>query len=707
MGAAPFPPARGSRPLLSVRFSLAVAFMAGLVSVAPRAQGASPDVVTRYLRLVRESEAGRVPLAPELAAVPGARAAAVLRSELAGARSKALHLALLEGLGTHGRPELAAAVAEVLRPSNPDADLAKAVGAALLAMGDDGVAPLQELIVTFATGRSNHKDRSGTQNHLIAALGEMTSPKARTVAAALATKGHVNDRLRVLTTLAKADGEHGVRQARLAALSASSAPLVLQGLRQLAAHDDPDLVASVHTVAGRATGALETPLQAGIAVVAAEKLRPELYSVFFSAAAATDPTLARSLQRYAAKLRADLELGRFVLGRASSLKSAGDRTLAARLVGAVPGGEATSFLLELAQAKEPLIADTAIVELGARRDPEAIPGLRRLLRSPGADRRCGAMLALHMILRAEPAWRTEVRASVADPELQVLSIDLLADLEDAEFLASAQGLFGAPDWRVRAAAYDFCRRVRAASSIPLLVERLTRESDRMRQDVVDALVALTGHDLSNDRQWQGFWQENAATFVLPARGATSARKRTADAAASTRTYYSLPVVSKAAMFVVDRSGSMAAPIGTGGSTRLEEAKRQLVRVLGSTPAGYLVGVIVFDTAVTPLQDKLVELDERTRKDLTERVKALRIGGATNVHDGLAAAFADPNVDTIYLLTDGAPSAGPITDPGELRAEVARWNRTRRIRIHTIAVGTDSQLMKWLAADSGGQSVSVR
>ena len=86
--------------------------------------------------------------------------------------------------------------------------------------------------------------------------------------------------------------------------------------------------------------------------------------------------------------------------------------------------------------------------------------------------------------------------------------------------------------------------------------------------------------------------------------------------------------------------------------------------------------------------------------------ALRPGGGTNIHDALELAFEDERVDTIYLLSDGAPSTGPIVQADELRDEVARWNSVRGVVIHCIAVGQDHRLLKGLAEDSGGKYVRV-
>jgi hypothetical protein len=49
----------------------------------------------------------------------------------------------------------------------------------------------------------------------------------------------------------------------------------------------------------------------------------------------------------------------------------------------------------------------------------------------------------------------------------------------------------------------------------------------------------------------------------------------------------------------------------------------------------------------------------------------------------------------------------IEDPVEIADQVAVWNSSRRIRIHGIAVGNDSALIKSLADDSGGTYVYVR
>ena len=59
---------------------------------------------------------------------------------------------------------------------------------------------------------------------------------------------------------------------------------------------------------------------------------------------------------------------------------------------------------------------------------------------------------------------------------------------------------------------------------------------------------------------------------------------------------------------------------------------------------------------------------------------------------------------MFLLSDGAPGAGKYTAPADITRAVRRVNQVRRVAIHCVSVGTDSQLLKDLAAENGGRYV---
>ena len=75
---------------------------------------------------------------------------------------------------------------------------------------------------------------------------------------------------------------------------------------------------------------------------------------------------------------------------------------------------------------------------------------------------------------------------------------------------------------------------------------------------------------------------------------------------------------------------------------------------------------------------------------------------TNVFDTLEAALKDRRIDTIYLLTDGVPTRGRITEPGAILEEIGIQNRLRGVTIHCIAFGEESKFLEDLAKQNGGQ-----
>jgi Mg-chelatase subunit ChlD len=205
-------------------------------------------------------------------------------------------------------------------------------------------------------------------------------------------------------------------------------------------------------------------------------------------------------------------------------------------------------------------------------------------------------------------------------------------------------------------------------------------------------------------EWQKWWSREGASFkprevlaVMPERNADK----------QTVSYWNVPVRSDRVSFIVDVSGSMAKPFGTGSGTRLTEAKRQLTDVLGRLPKKAKINIITFADSAQSLFPKLQALGKKQHKAAAAHIKEIFAKGTTNVHDALEAAFADRDVDTIFLLTDGRPSDGPVVDPTALADEVARWNVSRSIVIHTIAIGAKSPFLARLAKDSGGEHSVAR
>ncbi|MFY9344906.1 MAG: VWA domain-containing protein, partial [Planctomycetota bacterium] len=310
---------------------------------------------------------------------------------------------------------------------------------------------------------------------------------------------------------------------------------------------------------------------------------------------------------------------------------------------------------------------------------------------------------LHDLLAKDPSWRADLAALAdgSDLEGRMLGLSMLLELgADAGIGAAQQGL-GHKTWEMRSLAMRYLARCRDVTTIPLLIARHGREEGRLAAELDHALFAHTGTRCGTRREWENWWEKHRVGFVLP--HADTVRAGGASGGGKTVAYHGIPIVSDHIYFLVDRSGSMRAPmqVATKKTTRLDEAKEQLVRAFEALPAGHQVNLVAFETGVQPRWESLQTLNDENRADLVKTSRALPLGAGTNIFDALEFAFADPKVDTIYLLTDGEPTMGRVQAPDEIAAEVRRWNRTRQIVIHCIGLGTDSELLKRLARESGG------
>ena len=96
--------------------------------------------------------------------------------------------------------------------------------------------------------------------------------------------------------------------------------------------------------------------------------------------------------------------------------------------------------------------------------------------------------------------------------------------------------------------------------------------------------------------------------------------------------------------------------------------------------------------------------QKLKKTGRARIEGLLAGGATNIWMALQGAMQDPDVDTIVLLSDGAPTAGKVRDPAQIRKRSREQNRERMILFHTIAIGHTAPHFRDMARESGGSYV---
>jgi len=351
--------------------------------------------------------------------------------------------------------------------------------------------------------------------------------------------------------------------------------------------------------------------------------------------------------------------------------------------------------------------------------------VRPLLRSREAGLRRAAVEALGRIKVTHREWHDELAqlAGARDAATRMGAACALAELRTLEALALLHGLLSDPEWSVRAEALERVAALRGKESIPLLIGRLKVERGRLGRDVHGALRLVTAMDLGREpERWERWWANEGAGFVVPpldvARTAEGSRaeREAEERRTVASTFYGADVVSERVCFVLDVSGSMLLPSGSQGDagepapegtrTRMDVAKEELSDTIRHLPDGTLFNAIFFESEVKPWRKGLVEMKKQARQEVLRFVRDQFALGATALYPALELAFADPLVDTLYVLTDGAPTVGAITDIAEIRAEVRAWNAARKVRIHGITMGQDSTLLHWLTEDTGGRYLRI-
>lgn len=265
-------------------------------------------------------------------------------------------------------------------------------------------------------------------------------------------------------------------------------------------------------------------------------------------------------------------------------------------------------------------------------------------------------------------------------------------------------------WSVRLVAAQSAGQVRQRKVLEALVPALQDARTRVVEAAGGSLVRLTGIPFDPSPALWGAWLSGDGASFDPAQVEAAARPPQPALPPGTRTvagprFLDLPLASRHLAFVLDGSGSMAQAV-PGGGTRWSEVGGELERALAAL-AGATVNLCVFADQVAAAFPRAGVLSAQRRDALLAFVRGRAPRGHTALYDGIAWALADPEIDTVVVLSDGAPSAGAWFTKTDLLAEVRRANRWRRARIDVIAVGADQVARRWrdalqtIAQESGG------
>lgn len=368
------------------------------------------------------------------------------------------------------------------------------------------------------------------------------------------------------------------------------------------------------------------------------------------------------------------------------------------------------------KSDEPRLQYQALLSTSLRPAPMSGTAMRVVKKHAKSDDDATRRAAALLLLEKGDGKLTPLKlASSRDVMMRQAAAIALGGVPGDKSFKTLVKLVGDKNWTVKVEAVRALSAQRDRRAIPLLVERINREQGRLIADLAAALEGLTGRTYGTSvKTWRRFWNKEGDQFEMPtlaqATKALEARankkeQAAAAAGASVASFYGLSVISGRFAIVFDASLSMQAK-GKSGKRRIETAKEQLKSTINRLGEGTLINLIPFAAKVDPLWDRLMPLNEETKAEAIEFTDELVMKLGTDIYDGLFTAFLDEQIDTIYVLSDGASTEGVVKDTEGLQEEVARWNSVRGIQIHCIAIGTNHPLLRGLAADSGGTFVRV-
>ena len=159
-------------------------------------------------------------------------------------------------------------------------------------------------------------------------------------------------------------------------------------------------------------------------------------------------------------------------------------------------------------------------------------------------------------------------------------------------------------------------------------------------------------------------------------------------------YYGIDINAKRMLFILDQSGSMAEWASSG--TRLIQAKRQLMDAIHGLPENAEFGILFFDEVVRPWREKIVYATDENKKEAIQYIGKVDAGKRTNTYGALRKALEfDDQLETVFLLTDGKPTAGKILAHGAIVQDILRRNQQRHLTINTIGISVEGKTEAFL------------
>jgi len=288
---------------------------------------------------------------------------------------------------------------------------------------------------------------------------------------------------------------------------------------------------------------------------------------------------------------------------------------------------------------------------------------------------------------------------------------VLARLKSPDALSSCLLLARDREPMVRLRGIESLDVLGTRASMLAIIARMGEEPRlRLRWRAVDLLQRTSGlkHRL-DPRPWQ-LWADGLPEGGVLRRSALAATDARAEPAQATRAsgFAGLQLVSDRVTFLFDFSGSMWMPMADGRVPK-DVVTEKLKLALEALPETTAFNLIPYTNVPIPWSPSL---RPARRKDIAEALEwfsRCREKGRGNFYDAARLAWLDPDVDTIVVLTDGAPTGGLHSDMDLIVPRLVELSRIRPVIVDSILVDTPpGAVRRWreLSERTGGRLIEV-
>ena len=340
---------------------------------------------------------------------------------------------------------------------------------------------------------------------------------------------------------------------------------------------------------------------------------------------------------------------------------------------------------------------------------------------------------VHPAVRAGLAECAQLGATPAE---RVAALDGLAKNRGEDGVEPGVHALGDDYWQVRAAAIKLLQLCRTKACVAPLIALLDREDGRLLTEISGALKQITKRNYHDNAElWRRWWKDNEAAFDPETAGTEVAKQNAEENVKDAKGsyFFGIRTRSKNIIYVLDISGSMNwsldAPAYEPGSTqafpptaakgkrRYDYSKTELIQSIRSLPDDGTFNIVYYNGEVFVWKKKMQTATAANKATATKWAESIEPGGNTNIFDSIEKAFGmigrgsrDDTyklaADTVFFLSDGRAYRGRITDPKQMLREVKKMNSLKKVQIHTVSLGrnSDHEFMEKIAKQNDGQCV---